>query len=79
MSDCCGSILLKNSKIFRADFSASIDFYRMFEVNTMPTLTGDFPGRYHLHSALPPLVEVNNSLTVLIFSGLDQKRSFSTE
>ncbi len=74
-----GSIPLKNSKIFRANFSANIDFCRMFEVNTMPTLTGDFPGRYRRHSALPLFVEVNNSLTVLIFSGLDQKRSFSTE
>jgi len=79
MNNYAGSILLKNSKIFRADFSANIDFCRILEVNTMPTLTGGFSRQYRRHSTFPPFVEVNDSLTGLIFSSLDQKRSFSTE
>jgi hypothetical protein len=66
-------------EIFRAAFSANIDSGRMFEVNTLPTLTGGFPRQYRHRSTLPLFVEVSNSLTGLIFLGLDQKRSFSTE
>src|SRR5713226_4562789 len=72
-------ILLKNSKIFRAGFSAIIDFFRMFEVITMPKLTGGLSRRNRSHTAIPPFVRENNSLAALIFSSLDQKRSFSTE
>jgi hypothetical protein len=62
---------LKNSKVFRADFSANIDFCRMFEVDTMPALTGGFSRRYRRHITIPPFIGANNSLTALIFLGLD--------
>ena len=78
-SDNYWPILLKNSEILRVDFSANIDFFRMFEVIRMPKLTGGFSLRDHTHSTIPPFVGENNPLTGLIFSGLDQKKSFSTE
>ena len=56
-----------------------VGYVLMFKVNTMPTLTRGFSRRNCNHSTLPLFVEANNSLTGLIFSGLDQKRSFSTE
>jgi len=45
----------------------------------MPELTGSFTSRNHSHATGPPYVGENNSLTGLIFSGPDQKRSFSTQ
>jgi hypothetical protein len=70
---------LKNSKIFWADFSAVVDYVRMPEVISMPERAGGFSRRNRRHATIPPFPGENNSLTVLIFSDREQKRSFSTE
>jgi len=72
-------IPLKNSKIFRAGFSAIIDFCRMFEVISMLKLTGGFSRRNRGDAALPQFVRENNFLTGLRCLDQDQKRSFSTQ
>jgi hypothetical protein len=67
--------VLKNSKIFIASFSTVIDFCRPSEVFMMRKLTGVISRRNRRHTT----VREDDSLTELIFSGLNQKGSFSTE
>jgi hypothetical protein len=72
-------ILLKNSKIFWADFSAVVDYVRMPDVISMPEDAGGFSRRNRPHTTISPFPGENNSLTVLTFFDHKQKRSFSTE